>query len=220
MHRLDRHCVPVPPCLIAPDPSRRYAHLHGPEKDEVRAALLEIQKLRCAYCERRTGAQRDDGHIEHFRQQAGHQSMDLTWSNLFWSCQDEKTCGKHKDKCDRPVGSGAQAMYDASDLIDPCHHDPSELLQFLPDGTVRLRDGMDATQEKMALETIRVFQLNTSPFLRKSREDAVRPYMLAINALLAAGLEVVRRYLDSVQPHIDEAPFCTAIHQYLRGLQS
>src|SRR5437870_1903328 len=100
MHALNRDTVPIPACLAAPPAGRSYADLHGHEKEEIRAHLLDIQKHRCAYCERRTGHERDDGHIEHFRKQVGHIHLVLAWTTMFWSCNDEKTCGKHKDKCD------------------------------------------------------------------------------------------------------------------------
>lgn len=220
MHKLDRNSVPVPPCLVAPDAGRRYTDLHGSEKNEIRETLLTMQKQRCAYCERRTGAERDDGHVEHFRKQAGNEALVLTWSNMYWSCQDEKTCGKHKDKCDRPAGSGPQAVFDADELIDPCVHDPDAHLQFFTDGTVRPREGLDPPAARRASETVRVFQLADSPYLRKSREDAVQPYVLAVDSLLAAGLEVLQRYLESVNTVIDDSPFCTVIQQYVRGLRN
>ena len=72
MHALNRNTVPIPACLAVPPAERGYANLHGAEKQEIRARLLDLQKHRCAYCERRTGQERDDGHIEHFRSQGGN----------------------------------------------------------------------------------------------------------------------------------------------------
>ena len=66
MHKLDRNCVSVPACLAAPV-ATRYDQLHGAEKNTIRSALFTIQGERCAYCERRTGTGKDEGHIEHFR---------------------------------------------------------------------------------------------------------------------------------------------------------
>lgn len=218
MHKLDRNRVACPSCLVAPIHGRQYGHLRGAEKNEIRERLLELQKDRCAYCERRTGRGREEGHIEHFRKQAGHQHLDLDWENLFWSCLDESTCGKHKDKCDRPAGSGPQASFDLNDLIDPSRDDPDEFLQFFADGTVRPRDGLSPEQARRAAETMRVFQLDSSPFLRKSREDAVRPYVGAIDSLLPFGIDVVAKYVQSESAKIESAPFSTAIKHYLGGL--
>ena len=218
MQKLDRHSVPAPPCLVSSEQRWRYSDLRGREKDEIRAALFVIQKERCAYCERRTGTSPADGHVEHFRKQANNHELELSWSNLFWSCVDESTCGKHKDKCDRPLGSGRQASFIFDDLIDPSVDDPHDYLMFLPDGTVRPREGLSAAGERRALETMRVFQLADSPFLRKSREDAAKPYVKAVDSLLRAGSGTLNQYLQSVQADIDSAPFSSVIRQYLKGI--
>lgn len=220
MHQLDRTCVAVPQCLVAPANGRRYADLHGHEKNEIRDRLIEMQLERCAYCERRTGRDRDDGHIEHFRNQADHQHLDLDWTNMFWSCQDEKTCGKHKDKCDIVGGTGRQRAFDIADLLNPCDDNPDEFLDFVFDGTLQPRSGLSPADQRRTEESLRVFQLAESPFLRRSREDAVRPYKLAVDSLLSAGPQSVRQYLDAVLPQIEAAPFTTAIRHYLGGLLS
>ncbi len=220
MHKLDRNSVTCPECLMPPLIARRYKELDSAEKKEIRERLLELQMDRCAYCERRTGRGRDEGHIEHFRKQAGHNHLELDWENLFWSCLDESTCGKHKDKCDRPAGTGRQAKFDPSDLIDPSRDDPDEFLQFIVDGTVRLKDDLSSTQAHRAKETLRVFQIDSSPLLRKSREDAIRPYVGAIDSLLPFGIGVVTKYVQSENAKIESAPFSTAIKHYLGGLLS
>jgi uncharacterized protein (TIGR02646 family) len=216
MHALDRNTVPIPACLIAPPAEWDYSDLRGNEKEEIRTRLLELQRHRCAYCERRTGDQRDDGHIEHFRNQVEHIHLRLSWGNMFWSCNDEKTCGKHKDKCDR--ATGPRATFNPNHLIDPSQDDPNNFLLFVVDGTVRPRDGLDEENERRAKETLRVFQLADSAYLRKSREDAVNPYVGAINSLLSAGADLVVQYVKGEFARIEEAPFATTIRQYLEGI--
>ncbi len=215
MQRLDRASVPTPACLVAPPVGARYNDLRGYEREEIRTALLELQRNRCAYCERRTGDARDDGHIEHFRNQAGHNDLELLWENLFWSCNDEKTCGKHKDKC---VKSGGKLQrFDPDDILDPNVDNPDEFLLFVVDGTVRVIDGLGEHRIRRASETLRVFQLADSPFLRRSREDAVRPYLTAIESLLAVGQDVVVRYVQNELANVHSVPFGTTIRQYLEG---
>ncbi len=218
MHTLDRNSVACPPCLQQVTPGWGYDKLGASEKAEIRTALLTMQVHRCAYCERRTGEEKDEGHIEHFLKQANRPDLEMTWTNMYWSCQDERTCRKHKDKCDRPVGNGAQAAFDPAHLIDPCNVDPDDYLEFVPDGTVRPRAGVSAGHEVVAKESIRVFQLADSAYLRRSREDAVRPYVHATDAMLPHGAELLRQYLDSVRNTIHTAPFATAIRHYLKGL--
>lgn len=215
MHRLNRGTVVMPACLTPTVPRRRFASLRGPEKAEVRDALLALQKQCCAYCERRTGAASDDGHIEHFRNQAGHEHLETDWDNLFWSCNDEKTCGKHKDKCDMPHSPGPQRAFQSADIIKPCTDDPEHFMMFVSDGTITPRSGLSATEERRYIETVRVFQLADSPFLRESRKDAVKPYIGALDTLRQAGPELLRNYITSELATLDSAPFATAIRHFL-----
>lgn len=215
MRRLNRNNTTMPPCLTPVTPPRRFSDLRGSEKAAVRTALLAMQGNCCAYCERRTGTANDEGHVEHFRKQAARHDLETDWHNLFWSCLDEKTCGKHKDKCDRPRGSGPQAQFDVADLIDPCIDDPDTYMQFISDGTIKQRDGLNPDQQRKFTETVRVFQLVDSPFLRTSREDAVNPYIRFLSSLLPDGPEKVRAYITRELTAIDAVPFSTAIRHFL-----
>jgi uncharacterized protein (TIGR02646 family) len=194
---------------MAPAPELRYTDLRGRETEQIRTALLSIQMHRCAYCERRTGAERDDGHIEHFGKQAEKPDLDLTWANLFWSCNDEKTCGKHKDKCART--SGPKANFNPDHIVKPDVDDPDILFLFITDGTIQIRKGLSMEKERRAKETLRVFQLAESAYLRKGREDAVKPYVDAIVTLSSMGPELVRKYVESQRDFVEHAPFSTAI---------
>jgi|GEM_PF-880690 len=218
MQRLNRESVPKPTCLEKDNAGRRYSDLRKEEKSEIRTRLLEMQHQRCAYCERRTGTQNTDGHIEHFRKQADHPEHELDWSNLFWSCVDESTCGKHKDKCDRPIGTGPQATFVFEDIINPCEDDPSDFLLFVSDGTVRPREELPAAIGKKARETLRVFQLADSAFLQRCRHDAVRPYFGIISTLLKTSPELLVEYARNELEKIERAPFATAVCHYFRGL--
>jgi uncharacterized protein (TIGR02646 family) len=218
MRKIDRNSVPPPTCLAEPKNGLRYHQLCGLDKAEIRHLLLELQKERCAYCERRTGREKDDGHIEHFRNQAEHEHLDVEWTNMFWSCQDEKTCGKHKDKCNLVSGTGPQRAFDVNELIDPCVDDPDEFLLLVSDGTVRPRPGLSASQERRASETLRVFQLADSAYLRKARADAVHPYVSTIDQLLPFGVDIVKAYVQHMMATIQAAAFSTAVKHYLGGL--
>ncbi len=218
MRKLDRRAVACPNCITTPDPKWPYEKLAGAEKREIRDKLLEMQGQRCAYCERRTGTERDEGHIEHFRKQANEPALSTTWSNMFWSCLDERCCGKHKDKCDRPEGSGSQAAFDPADLLDPCTDDPDEYIEFFSDGAVRPREGLSEQCVRRATETLRVFQLSDHAYLRVARRDAVEPYIAAVDSLLQHGEPAVKGYLLRVQDQIEAAPFSAAIKHCLRGL--
>ena len=212
VRKLDRTSVSKPACLVTPP--ALYADLYGPQKEEIRSLLLTMQGDRCAYCERRTGAEKNDGHIEHFRDQSEHNSLQLDWANMFWSCNDEKTCGKHKDKCKKP--SGPLRRYDPDDVINPGSEDPEGFFLFVSDGTVRPRDGLAQHELHRVAETLRVFQLADSAFLRKSREDAVKPYVGAIDWLISVGPEHVSEYILKELGNL-AAPFSTAIKHFLES---
>ncbi len=213
MHFLDRDLVDVPACLVAPK-GRSFHSLDGKEKAQIRGALLALQKHRCAYCERRTGDhQLFDGHVEHFRDQSGHEHLTMDWGNLFWSCNDERTCGKHKDKC-RGM-EGPRRCFDPADLIDPAADDPELFLLFVSDGTVAPRGDLDEVGRRRANETIRVFQLNESAYLTRARQDALRPYVGMVSTLIALGPERFREFIASELKNAAEAPFCTAINHFL-----
>ena len=179
-----------------------------------------MQKGRCAYCERRTGQGADDGHIEHFRNQAHHPHLALDWRNMFWSCVDQNSCGKHKDDCNIVGGTGRKRSFNIDDILDPTADDPDEFFLFVYDGSVAPRSDVNGVELRRAEETLRVFNLRDSAFLRTSREDAVRPYKDAVDSLLPAGPEVVKRYLQVQLPIIESRPFSTAIKHYLGGLLS
>lgn len=211
MRKINRDAVATPLCL-ASGSGRSYADLRGAEKNEIRVALLTVQGHRCAYCERRTGSGSDDGHIEHFRKQADHPDLDMTWTNMFWSCNDEKTCGKSKDKCERV--SGPKARFNCDDLMNPDLHDPDEFFLFVTDGSVQMRPGLSEDKQLQAQETLRVFQLAESAYLRKAREDAVKPYVNIVASLLLMGPAVVRQYVQAQKSTVDAAPFSVAIRQF------
>lgn len=216
MHRVRRDSVDLPTCLLGSP--RLYSELHGSEKSEIRSALLNMQGHRCAYCERRTGDDRDDGHIEHFRNQAQHTDLQCDWTNMFWSCNDEKTCGKHKDKCTRQ--SGPLKCFDPADIVNPANEDPENFLLFVSDGTIRPVEGLSDLDLHRVNETLRIFQLNASPLLRKSREDAVKPYIRTIELLSEMDSSAVVKYIEKEREEVDKAPFSAAIKAFFRSVIS
>jgi uncharacterized protein (TIGR02646 family) len=213
MQFIDRSAVPIPDCLVKPP--ERYNDLNGLNKEEIRTTLLKIQGGRCAYCERRTGDGRKDGHIEHFRNQAVHVNLECEWTNMFWSCNDENTCGKYKDKCVNQ--SGPQKVFDRDHIIDPGVENPEDLLLFAYDGMVHLVDELNELNQQRAEETLRIFQLR-SPLLRKSREDAVNPYKSIIELLLKNNPELISPYIQSELGKLATTPFYTPIKTFLKSV--
>jgi len=214
MRKVDRSGVQVPASLQNVAAGRKFADLSRAEKDQIRDALQAIQLARCAYCERRTATDPRDGHIEHFRCQADHPQLDLTWSNLFWSCNDETSCGKFKDGCVR--AGGPRVRFNPGDLIDPANEDPDEYLLFVTDGTVQLKEGLDDAEGSRARETLRVFNLSESAYLRKAREDAVQPYVKIMSLLVESAPQLLQAYVASEQPKVADVPFSAVIRHFFR----
>jgi uncharacterized protein (TIGR02646 family) len=187
--------------------------LSGAEKAQIREALHAIQGQRCAYCERRTGPGKNDGHIEHFRCQAGHDALALDWTNLFWSCNDETTCGKFKDKC--TGAQGLRARFDPTVLLDPSIDDPDDYFLFVVDGSVKVRDGLDELGRQRAIETLRVFNLSDSAFLRKAREDAVQPFVGIVTMLMKIAPDTLADYISSEMARSADLPFSAPIRHFL-----
>ena len=105
-------------------------------KTQVWQQLNKMQKQRCAYCERSiynrdTVQPTSNAHIEHFRQKAANrypQGM-FEWGNLFGSCNNEDSCGKHKDKLNE---------YNHLDLIKMDQEETDDFFHFVSDGTITI----------------------------------------------------------------------------------
>lgn len=176
-----------------------------------------MQGTRCAYCERMTDdSDQRHGHIEHFREQKHFPSLALDWNNLFWSCSDPLTCGERKGICVDYHGSAA--LFDPNCLIDPSKDDPDVYLLFASDGTVHPRTELSPVGRHRAEETIRVFQLNASSYLRRGRQEVVNKYIRFAGAIAAYGSDALRSYVASELAHTQDACFSTAIKQFLTSV--
>lgn len=177
MHFLDRNSVTEPSCLSSYSyPAQTWKSFGGPCKVELRKALVELQGepgitnsagaseygIRCAYCE---SSIFHDGHIEHFRRKNPEHFPELTfaWDNLFLSCGATTHCGHYKDAAN-------SKPYDPNDLVKPDIEDPRRLLFFSVQGSLHPREGLSATDQHRANETIRVFNLNDPVLVAKRRK--------------------------------------------------
>lgn len=148
MHKLQRGTAPA--CLSTYQHGRdNWKAVSAEDKREIWERLDEMQQRRCAYCE--DALRNDKRHIEHFRQKARDPKVTFLWSNLFGSCNRIDNCGKFKDEL---------PPYDPADLIKPDEEDPERFFLFVSDGSVAVREGLNAADKKRALETIRIFNLN------------------------------------------------------------
>jgi hypothetical protein len=73
---------------------------------------------------------------------------------------------------------------------------------------------------RRASETIRIFNLDQSVYLRSSRHDAVQPYLRVLDHLMTTAAHTVADYLKSELEHISTAPFSSAIRQFLESIEA
>lgn len=211
MHKLNR---PIPPACLS-----RYQHgqnnwrqVTAEDKTEIWLKIDEMQQYRCAYCEAtiKTAKGNRDAHIEHFRQKRRgcYPQGTFQWSNLFGSCDSTDSCGKFKDNL---------PPYNFQDLIKMDQDDPEDYLIFLPDGNVEPKKGLHPNPKKMAVETIRIFNLNGP--LRKIRESEVKGYIQTAEFLTEMAEEFEEKdWLPLLQDELNSIkglPFETAIRHIL-----
>ena len=124
-----------------PFDSRIYAH------ETVKAALVAMQRGKCAYCERIIGL---GGDVEHFRpkgnvcqaaggaaQTPGYYWLAYEWSNLLYACKDCNQTHKGVLFPLRDPAKRARSHTDAANLsqeepllLDPTQTDPSQVIGF------------------------------------------------------------------------------------------
>jgi uncharacterized protein (TIGR02646 family) len=203
MRKLDRSSVTPPTGLSSYRHGRQnWGDISLAHKAEIRASLEEMQGRRCAYCE---GSLDDLGeHIEHFCSRHAHPHLTFDWVNLYWSCDKDDSCGRHKDN--------SAGHFDVSDLVDPCADDPDRFFRFRSDGTIDICKNLDDGDIHRAEETIRVFNLDPDHGrLRHMRKGVVSGYIRNVEAI--SELEPDDRE-DFVRDEIEQTkdlPFSTVI---------
>lgn len=209
MRKLDRTAVPPPPCLASYRPGRdNWNDVDAMDKKQIRDRLKQMQGQRCAYCE---GPLEQLGqHIEHFRRKHLFPQLTFAWKNLYWSCNQNDSCGHYKDH-----GAGE---YDLDELLEPCVDDPDTFFRFRSDGTIHVRHDLSPRDQQRARETLRVFNLHPEfGRLRNMRKTAATRYIGFVNELSALPPEERQEYVTlEVQSSAGEA-FSTVIRHLFEG---
>lgn len=207
MRKLTR--PPAPPCLGSYHHGAQAWSDVGPaDKAQIRVQLEAMQGKRCAYCE--GGLDSLGQHIEHFRRKSLNPALTFDWNNLYWSCDQNDSCGHYKDR-----GAGP---YNVAELIEPCLDDPDHFFIFRADGTISLRSGLSVQDSVRASETLRVFSLDADwGRLRAMRKAAVSGYVRDANEAFNAGLSQndIRAYFGEMLEYASELPFYTAVRHVL-----
>lgn len=163
MRKLER--TPAPDCLsYFRHGVNNWNDVTSQHKAEIWQQLEAMQGKFCAYCERSIRYRSYDSHIEHFIRRAAAPQTTFDWGNLFGSCNDKNTCGNHKDSQARHINP--------AQVCKPDTMDPADYLQFLPDGSVQVNPGVAVSKQRIAENTIAVFNLNADSSLKGRRRVA------------------------------------------------
>jgi len=215
MRYLDRANVPPPACLAQFQHGRdNWGAVDAVSKAEIRAHLEQLQGRRCSYCE---GSVDTLGqHIEHLRSRHRFPVLTFVWENLYWSCNQDDSCGRHKD-------NGADA-FDINDVIDPCAENPDRYFRFRSDGTIETRADLTAAQQHRATETLRVFNLDPEyGRLRSMRARVLEVYLALESGILEAlatfSLEERGAFIDEELLRTAAEPFSTVIRHFFEAIQ-
>ena len=207
MRHLDRANIPVPLCLVNYNsPPNTWGDLTGPDRALIHISLEAMQGRICAYCE---GALDSLGqHIEHFRRRSIFPGSTFDWTNLYWSCDQQDSCGHYKDS-----GAGS---YNVADLIEPCIDDPDHYFRFRSDGTINVRFGLTVAESLRATETLRVFNLNPQwGRLRNMRRAAVYSYINLTDGAEGLTADDLQQLFSDELQSTQHGPFSTAIRHVL-----
>lgn len=116
--------------------------------------LLYEQDCLCGYSEIPLDAENISSHIDHFVKCDYDHSKIFDWDNLVVSAIDEDYGGKYKDNTYK-IKQNEYAQ-----IFNPTKDDMGQYIEYLRDGRIAPRDGIqDAINDKI-LKTIEVFNLN------------------------------------------------------------
>lgn len=116
--------------------------------------LLYEQDCLCGYSEIPLDAENTSSHIDHFVKRDYDHSKIFDWDNLVVSAIDEDYGGKYKDNTYK-IKQNEYAQ-----IFNPTKDDMGQYIEYLRDGRIAPRDGIqDAINDKI-LKTIEVFNLN------------------------------------------------------------
>lgn len=205
MRHLDRNAVPAPTCLARYKPGAdRWDALTREDREEIRAQLGILQKMRCAYCECDLQNESHDPHLEHFEQRSRALAKTFSWYNIFWSCTRPDRCGKRKDS--------VVQTYNPADLLKPDVDDPRAFLFFTSEGGVEPRVGLGAVARRRAEETIRVFALDHPSLVAMRKAYLAGPHG-ELQQLREAGFspDEAREFVQDLLNAYADVPFSAAV---------
>lgn len=174
-----------------------WSTLTSNNKKEIWKELVKMQGKTCAYCERKIDLHKSgDKHIEHFKRKGIYKELTFDWKNLFGSCGEKNRCGFYKDK----------QNYDEKNLLKADEKDPNDFFHFSITGEVLPRPNLTPINNLIAVETIRVFNLNPKNGGVKSERASS----------LSKSLKTIREYVGMAKSLIDSGENAEDVREYIR----
>lgn len=123
----------------------------------LRKALLEEQQYQCFYCEKKIENDTSKIHIDHIKQRNVYHELECEYSNMALSCNDEKHCGKYKDK--QGIWNDNKFLRIISDNPQ-LREKPSDFFIYMSNGKVIVKTSLEQNEKERALNTIEYLNLN------------------------------------------------------------
>lgn len=179
-----------------------------PDKDTLRAYLVNEQRGLCCYCLSRIGNEPGKMKVEHWHSQADYAVEQLDYSNLLGACMGNEGRRGRDQHCDSRKGNRTISRNPANPL-----HRVDEVLRFGSDGRISSDDLV------FNREINDVLNLNLA-FLMNNRKATFTAFTEALPKLGGLSRTQLERWLRDWNGDTDSAaelrPFCQVVVYWLR----
>lgn len=175
---------------------------------DLRESLIKEQGGICCYCMKKIDV--NSSHIEHFFPKEHFQNVDLSYDNLFASCNGEGSNVIYDEYCGHRKGNWWR-----QDMISPSDIEVEKVFKYLPNGKISSVNGR--TTSNIAQEMINNLGLD-SFHLERSRREAIEASEVFDTEEYSD--DEIRDFIDYYSNKDNGAyvPFCKAIVDCLEDL--
>ncbi|WP_321473798.1 retron system putative HNH endonuclease [uncultured Paludibaculum sp.] len=157
-----------PPSLIRHQAARFATYDNYPEKDDLRASLVQEQRGLCCFCLTRIEPNGQSMKIAHWRPQTVQPQDQLSYHNLLGACRGGEGHPHDDQHCDTRQGNRELSRNPA----EPNHH-IEDLLSYRGDGTIW------STDAQFGFEIAELLNLN-SKWLQNQRKAVLSGFFLEL----------------------------------------
>lgn len=177
-------------------------------RKRLRKQLVEEQGCICCYCMKRISEKAS--HIEHFMPKDVFKEKDLTYENLFASCNGEGELGKMREYCGHRKGNWYR-----EDMISPADSRIETAFKYSLNG--HIRSNKEEETSDIAQEMIENFGLDTY-YLVRSRREAIE--VSEVFDEIEYSTDEIREFIEyySKKDNGKYVPYCKAIADCLQNM--